>query len=116
MRSGESGARASITFTGTGIALIHATNNDHGIAEVEIDGIRYPDIDMYSPEFVFRVTDVITTDLAPSEHVLTITVSGDRNPSSSDDFIVVDAVDVIQGRPVPTNWIYLPTIMKSYQR
>lgn len=115
MGSSEFGARASITFTGTGIALIYATSNDHGIAAVGIDGFRYPDIDMYSPEFVFRVTDVIATDLPPSEHVLTITVSGDKNPSSSDDFVVVDAVDVIQARPVPTDWIYLPIIMKSYQ-
>ena len=109
MRSGESGARASITFTGTGIALIHATSNDHGIAEVEIDGVCYPDIDMYSPEFVFRITDVIMTNLSPSEHVLTITVSGNNNPSSSDDFIVVDAVDVIQAKTLPPTAIRVPT-------
>ena len=99
--SSRSGDSVEIPFVGTGIALIYTANDNHGIAEIEIDGVRYPDIDMYSPtmEPVFRLTDVITRDLRSEEHVLIVTVSDRKNPSSSGDFVVIDAVDAIQARP-----------------
>lgn len=98
--SDQHGAQAKINFKGTGITLIHATSPDHGIAEIEIDGVCYPKIDMYSPSHRPRITDVITTNLTPSKHTLTITVSGEKNLSSSGEFIVVDGVEVIQREPV----------------
>lgn len=99
--SARRGASVTIPFAGTGIALIYASNDNHGIAQVEVDGVRYPDIDMYSPtmEPVFRLTDVIARDLPSGEHILTITVTDWKNPSSAGNLVVIDAVDVIRARP-----------------
>jgi len=107
--SSRRGASVTIPFAGTGIALIYTANDNHGIAEVEVDGMRYPDIDMYSPtmEPVFRLTDVIARDLPPGEHILTITVTDRKNPASSGNVVAIDAVDIIRaypkGAPLDTN-------------
>ncbi len=99
MGSGQPGASVSVPFTGTGVVLVYFAHHDHGIAEVSIDGIPYPDIDMYAPEGRCQAETTIATDLLPSEHVLTITVSGRKNPSSSGLFVVVDALKVIPADP-----------------
>jgi parallel beta-helix repeat protein len=91
----EPGAKVDIQFFGTGISLVYFVSYDHGIAEIDIDGTPYSSIDMYGSEQRCKVEKLIAADLAPSEHVLTITVSGEKNPSSTNTFIVVDAVNVI---------------------
>jgi parallel beta-helix repeat protein len=99
MGSGQPGARVSVQFTGTGVVLIYFAHDDHGIAEVSIDGIPYSDIDMYAPEGRCRAETTIANDLLPSAHTLTISVSGRKNPSSSDVFVVVDALNIIPADP-----------------
>lgn len=98
------GDKVDITFTGTGIALIYATTDVLGIANVVIDGVLYDNIDMYSPgpapeNVVFQVKKVIATGLTNTRHVLTINCSGTKNPASRNYTIVVDAVDVYTPSP-----------------
>ncbi len=98
------GASVTIPFIGTGVALTYTANDNHGIAEIEINGVQYESIDMYAPVLqpVHRLTSVITTDLTAGEHMLTITLSERKNPSSSGQYIVVDAINVIRARPEGT--------------
>lgn len=94
--SGTTPCKVDITFTGTGIALIYFTHPSYGIATVEIDGVSYDNIDMYSPDLTltFQVKTVIATDLTNTQHVLTVTRSGTKNPAAAHWQINVDAVDV----------------------
>jgi len=92
--TGSGADNVEITFSGTGIALIHLTAPSTGIAQVKIDGVSYDDIDMYSSDTVFQVKTVIATDLTNTQHVLTIICSGQKNPASTRHGILIDAVDV----------------------
>ena len=78
-------ASASVRFIGRGVSLIYFASENAGKAGIRIDGINYPPVDMYSPATMQygKTEQVIATDLPPSEHVLTITMSGEKNPLSS---------------------------------
>ncbi|GAH51482.1 unnamed protein product, partial [marine sediment metagenome] len=105
MASCSTGATAQIRFSGTLISLTYCADSKSGIAEIDIDGIAYPSIDMYAPVGMSRMEKLIALELAPSEHVLTVTVSGERNPLSSSTCIVVDAVSVGGGLSTGQNQI-----------
>lgn len=92
--SGTPGSRVSVDFIGTGAALLYATSPQGGIANIELDGKNYPDIDMYSPTPVTGASRTIASDLGNTPHTLVITVSGTRNPASSGNLVVVDAVGI----------------------
>jgi len=106
---GTVGAVASVSFTGTGVSLIYFSfKNTGGIAAIEIDGITYPSIDTYSADKRRngKTEKLIATDLSPTEHILTITATGDKNPMSSFFGIVVDAVGVLSRTSVGDNRIF----------
>jgi parallel beta-helix repeat protein len=105
--SGEIGAAASVRFTGTGVSLIYFTDPGSGIADINIDGEIYPSIDTYCAKNRQdgKTEQVIVTGLSSSEHILTITVSGEKNPLSSGYGIVVDAVGVLAGTSVGDNHV-----------
>jgi len=105
MASARTGATAQIRFYGTLISLTYLAEPGSGIAEIDIDGIVYPSIDMYAPLRISRSEKLIALGLAQSEHVLTVTISGDRNPLSSEPSIVVDAVSVGGGLSAGQNQI-----------
>lgn len=95
-KSGTSGSQVSVSFIGTGVALIYAASPEGGIANIELDGKDYPDIDMYSQVAESGLNRTIVKGLENTQHSLTIKVSSTRNPSSSNSVVVVDAVVVTQ--------------------
>lgn len=64
-----------------------------GIAHIKIDGISYPDIDMYFPTPGYRTT-VIAKDLLNTKHTLSIITSASKNPAAKYTAIDIDAVEV----------------------
>lgn len=95
-----SGAKVDITFTGTGVALIYGTYQAGPIVNVWIDGGPYPDIDMYSPNVRCQVKKVIATNLANTQHMLTIAVSDTKNPEASDGGqALIDAIEIYTPTP-----------------
>ena len=89
------GAKASITFTGTGISWIGARGPQTGIARVTLDGVVSPLVDTYSSTEQIQA-EVFTTKqgLADTSHTLTIEVTGDQNTLSTSPLIVVDGFEV----------------------
>jgi len=91
------GLSATVKFVGTGISWIGFRAARTGIAQVYVDGVRYPDVDCYVPsgegwqDTVFRVAG-----LAPGAHTLQIVVNGDKNPNATNAYIVLDAFDVVR--------------------
>jgi YVTN family beta-propeller protein len=99
--SNVSGDRVVYTFSGTAITLTHATGNNCGLANISIDGVSYPAIDMYSPSpVVYQVNTLITDALPPGTHTITVSVAGTHNPPSSNNYVYVDAFN---GTPASTD-------------
>jgi len=105
--SAEVGDKASIRFNGTGVTLIYPAWNNNGKADVKIDGIQYDPVDMYvdGNRRLGRTEKLIATDLSPKEHVLEVTVTGEKNPLSSFAGINVDAVGVLPGTSLGSNLV-----------
>ncbi|MBV9607600.1 MAG: beta-galactosidase [Solirubrobacterales bacterium] len=93
--SGTAGASVKVTFSGTAVRWIGPTNTNGGIANVLIDGAKVATVDSYSAGGK-QVQQVLfqTSGLAAGSHTLEIDVTGQKNPASSSDIVVVDAVDV----------------------
>ena len=92
--SSVAGARATFTFTGTAVDWIGSRKSTTGIARVYLDGAFVTQIDTYAPGDGLQETIFSATGLAAGNHTLTIEVTGQKNPSSSSAYIVVDAFDV----------------------
>jgi beta-galactosidase GanA len=93
--SQETGDSMTVTFTGTAVQWIGPKNTNGGIADVYIDGSQVATVDTYSPAGkLFQQVLYSATGLAPGSHTLTITVSGQQNPASSADTVVIDAINV----------------------
>jgi trimeric autotransporter adhesin len=94
MRFAEAaGEKATLKFRGTSIAWSGYRGPDAGIARVELDGVA-TEIDTYSPTPKFQVVVFTATELADTNHTLTIEVTGRKNDASTAARIVVDAFDV----------------------
>lgn len=92
--SGIPGSKVSVSFIGTGAILHYAAGLQGGIATIELDGKTYTYIDMYSPIQQNRAKKTIASGLENTLHTLTVTVSGNKNPASSNVYVVVDAVGI----------------------
>lgn len=69
------GIKADIGFTGNQIDLLYIKEPNGGIADIKLDELKYPSIDMYSPNWQFQQVYSIDS-LSDGRHNLTIEVSG----------------------------------------
>ena len=90
--SNTTGDHVDVPFTGTAVRYITSKANNHGIADIAIDGTKVASVDTYGSGN--RVVAYQTSGLSNGPHTLTITVSGTKNAASGDTFVSVDAVDV----------------------
>lgn len=88
------GATVTVPFRGTGISWIAYRGPDAGIATVRLDGGEASEVDLYSPVATYQPIVFTATGLADTNHALTITATGRRNPASTGARVVVDAFDV----------------------
>ena len=93
--SGTAGDQATFTFTGTAVRWISQYGFNNGIANVLLDGVQVAQVDTFA---VVQEQDqapiFIATGLANTTHTLTIQVTGQKNPSAFNSWILVDAFDV----------------------
>ncbi|WP_328540666.1 beta-galactosidase [Streptomyces sp. NBC_00344] len=90
--SKAAGDSVTVPFNGTAVRWIGSKTNNHGRADVYLDGTKAATVDDSgddSQAVVFQ-----QTGLAPGAHTLKIVVAGNHSSGSSDDFVSVDAVDV----------------------
>ena len=90
------GAKATVTFTGTGVSLVYVSASHCGIVDINIDGTSYGKVDMYSPDTKTKVKKVIATNLSEGQHVITITATDSKNPSSTGNVVAIDAIEVTE--------------------
>ncbi len=91
--SATTGARATVTFTGTEVNWIGLRGSQAGIARIFLDGAFNAEVDLYSPSDVQGVV-FATTGLAAGSHTLAIEVTGLRNPAATNNLVFLDALDV----------------------
>lgn len=89
--SATTGATATVTFTGTGIALIAPINSNEGIASISIDGGPATTVDLYDPTKVFRKTVFEKKGLASGSHTITVTVTGTKRAVATAAYVEIDA-------------------------
>lgn len=91
------GLSATFEFVGTGVSWIGFRAARTGIAQVYVDGVRYPDVDCYVPSGEgWQDTVFSVQDLPPGRHTLEIRVTGAKHPDATAGYIVVDAFDVVR--------------------
>jgi hypothetical protein len=106
-RSRTTGARAYFAFRGNQVTIHLGTGPDAGIAEIYLDQSATPvaEVDLYAraPGAISRTY----TNLAPpgglrqDRHNIRVQVTGRRNPSSSDTWIRVDAMQAPSTASLP---------------
>ncbi|WNM29898.1 beta-galactosidase [Streptomyces sp. Li-HN-5-11] len=93
--SNKAGDSVTIPFDGTAIRWIGSKTNNHGYADVYLDGTRVATVDDSGGEnqaVVFQ-----KTGLTAGSHTLKIVVDGSHGSGSTDNYVAIDAIDVPTG-------------------
>jgi len=90
----DDAARATVTFTGSGVSVVGYTDEWSGIADIYVDGTLRGAADLYRAPGGPQVVVFTASGLGAGTHTLAVQVSGRRNPASGGSWIWVDRFDV----------------------
>ncbi|MFJ9245016.1 beta-galactosidase [Streptomyces sp. NPDC101776] len=90
--SNKAGDSLTVPFDGTAIRWIGSKTNNHGYADVYLDGTKVATVDDSGSESQAVVFH--KTGLTPGTHTLKIVVAGNHASGSTDNYVAVDAIDV----------------------
>ncbi|MET8452158.1 beta-galactosidase [Streptomyces sp. NPDC005209] len=95
--SDTAGDSVSVPFTGTGVKWISSLDQNHGIADVYLDGTKVKTVDTYGASKQNQYVAYQASGLTDEAHTLKIVVTGTKGSDASGTFIPVDAIDVVSG-------------------
>ncbi|HZX48039.1 MAG TPA: hypothetical protein VFF47_02345 [Nitrospirota bacterium] len=98
--SGQTGAKAEFSFYGTGIKWTTAKAPSLGKAKIYFNGVYKGMVDLYSPNVQYPVV-LEGKGLPAGNYTLRIEVSGQKNPSSTGYYTLIDSFDVYPDDPIP---------------
>ena len=90
----DSGARVTLTFTGTSASWIGYRDQWSGIAQVYVDGVLQATIDTYASPAQAQSVVYTVQGLTEGNHTLAIQVVGTHDAASGGSWVWVDAFDV----------------------
>ncbi|MFF7187375.1 beta-galactosidase [Streptomyces sp. NPDC008222] len=90
--SNKAGDSVTVPFDGTAIRWIGSKTDNHGHADVYLDGTKAATVDDSGSESQAVVFQ--KTGLTPGAHTLKIVVDGTHSSGSSDNYVAIDAIDV----------------------
>jgi hypothetical protein len=93
--SSNPGDKFTLDFVGTQIRWYATGSSNYGVGAVSIDGEPESFVDPYSPTLLYNQLLWTSRVLQYGPHRLTVRVTGARNPKSSDNFVLVDGVEVV---------------------
>ncbi|MFZ1993488.1 MAG: beta-galactosidase [Solirubrobacteraceae bacterium] len=93
--SNTAGDSMSMTFTGTAVRWIGSQTNNHGLADVYIDGVKQATVDCSGNSD--QAVLFSKTGLSTGPHTLKIVVDGTHSSASTDNYVSIDAIDVPTG-------------------
>ncbi len=92
--SDTTGDYAEVSFSGTGVRWISSKDQNHGIANVYLDGELAATVDTYATSKLYQEVLFEKSGLPSGEHTLRIEVTGRKNPASNGSYVVIDAIDI----------------------
>jgi hypothetical protein len=94
------GARASLTFTGTGITWFGVADGWSGLATVYVDGMMTI-VNTYDNVSHFQKALFSVHGLAGGTHSISIEVMHERGPSTEGSWVWIDSFEIEGGAPIP---------------
>jgi hypothetical protein len=94
------GARATMTFVGTGVSWIGVTDAWAGLATVYLDGAMQV-VDTYGNVTRYQQTLYTATGLSAGPHTISIEITHERDARRSGSWVWIDGFDVENGSGVP---------------
>jgi hypothetical protein len=94
------GARANVTFNGTGIIWMGVKDSWSGMANVYLDGTMVV-VDTYGGNNAYQQMIHVVRGLAPGPHTLSIEVLHERDGNTSGSWIWIDSFLIENGSPLP---------------
>ncbi len=98
--SNAAGDTLTIPFTGTAIRWIGSKTNNHGYADVYLDGVKQTTVDCSGGQS--QAVLYQASGLSAGSHTLKIVVDGNHASGSTDNFVSVDAIDLPPDASSPT--------------
>lgn len=92
--SGQTGATATWTFTGTRIALLSVRDTGNGIAAFSVDGGAEQTRDYYGAIRMGEQLNYVSPELPYGTHTLRVRVTGTKNPASGSTVISIDRAEI----------------------
>lgn len=92
--SKQAGDTVSIRFVGRNLKYYGAKAPGHGAAVVSVDGKTETKVDCYAPEREGVALLFDTGILAYGGHVVTVRVTGEKNPAATDCYVNADKVEI----------------------
>ena len=94
--SNTPGSRARFTFNGTEVRWVGFRAARTGIARVYLDGAFVAELDTYAAgKEGYQDTVYTFAGLAPGTHTVEIEATGRRHPDATNNYVAVDAFDVV---------------------
>ena len=90
--SNPAGDSLTVPFTGTAIRWIGSKTNNHGYADVYLDGVKQATVDCSGSQS--QAVLYSKTGLTDGPHTLKIVVDGTHASGSTDNFVSIDAIDL----------------------
>ncbi|HEU5427903.1 MAG TPA: beta-galactosidase [Actinocrinis sp.] len=90
--SNTAGDSLTVPFTGTAIRWIGSKTNNHGNADVYLDGVKQTTVDDSGSQSQAVIYSV--SGLTNGAHTLKIVVDGNHASGSTDNFVSIDAIDL----------------------
>ena len=90
--SHTAGDSLTVPFTGTAIRWIGSKTNNHGYADVYLDGVKQATVDCSGSQS--QAVLYQAGGLTAGSHTLKIVVDGGHSSGSTDDYVSVDAIDL----------------------
>jgi hypothetical protein len=94
------GARVSLTFTGSGIRWIGASDRWSGLATVYVDGTMTI-VNTYSGTDRAQQVLFAAHGLGAGPHTISIEVMHERGPATEGSWVWIDAFEIESGAPIP---------------
>lgn len=94
--SGQAGATATFTFTGTQLALLSVKDVGNGIAAISVDGGAERRVDLFPAEKIRfgEVVQYLSPKLAHGRHTVKVRVTGEKNAASNGTVVSIDRAEV----------------------
>ena len=95
LRSNRAEATITYTFYGTGVEWVAPVNYNMGMAKVTLDDEAPCIIDLYNPNEIKQKKVYKRYGLQLDKHMLRIEVMGAKSASSTELWVYIDAIDVL---------------------